>query len=242
MKDQYRIEIAWWFAELGSESEVDTYLALFPELNSRLSKFAIGILKWNIAGHIDINNPDDVSKVRLILRVLDQTPGYDFFDNVFNEADPDTVCQIIGMSPLAPVKEGHIDFDYSVMEIKNFEDAHSYIEAVSWCIVISEESFKEYTSNGNRFYFCGNGDWWDIPCIPGTCFPHDKYGYSLIAVEVTPQNKIASVTSRWNTCAGDTGEFLSPEELRKVLGETNFNKLFYNPSENSASDIDRHQR
>ena len=46
MKEQYRKEIAWWFAELGSESEVDNYLALFPELNSRLSKFAIGILNY----------------------------------------------------------------------------------------------------------------------------------------------------------------------------------------------------
>ena len=43
MEGQYRKEITWWFAELGSESEVDNYLALFPELNSRLSKFAIGV-------------------------------------------------------------------------------------------------------------------------------------------------------------------------------------------------------
>lgn len=50
MEDQYRKEIEWWFAELGSESEVDNYFALFPELNSGLSKFAIGILKWSIAG------------------------------------------------------------------------------------------------------------------------------------------------------------------------------------------------
>ena len=71
MEEQYRKEITWWFAELGLESEVDNYLASFPELNSRLSKFAIGILKWNIAGLIDINNPDDVSRVRLILKVLD---------------------------------------------------------------------------------------------------------------------------------------------------------------------------
>ena len=61
MEEQYRKEIAWWFAELGSDSEVDNYLALFPELNSRLAKFAIGILKWNITRLIDINNPDDVS-------------------------------------------------------------------------------------------------------------------------------------------------------------------------------------
>lgn len=59
----------------------------------------------------------------------------------------------------------------------------------SWCIVISEESFNDYTANGNRFYFCGNGDWWDVPCIPGFGFPRDRFDYSLIAVEVSPKTK-----------------------------------------------------
>ncbi|MDE6480832.1 MAG: hypothetical protein K2L45_11250 [Muribaculaceae bacterium] len=190
MQDKYRKHIEWWLDEFGSGDQVDRYVDVFPELDTRLAKFAVGIYLWNAKGLIDINNPDDVSKIRMILRVLDQTPGYDFFDNVFNEADPDTVCQIIGISPVTPIEESHIDFDYTVMEIKNYEDAHSYFEAVSWCIVISEESFKEYTGNGNRFYFCRNGDWWDIPCIPGMGFPHDNYGYSLIAVEITRKIKL----------------------------------------------------
>ena len=236
MQEKYRKHIQWWLDEFCAGDQVDRYVELFPELDSRLAKFAVGIFLWNMKGLIDIDKHDDVSKVRLILKVLDQTPGYDFFDNVFNEADPDTVCQIIGMSPVCPIEEGEIEFDYCVSEIKNFEDAHSYFEMVSWCIVISEESFKEYTASGNRFYFCENGDWWDIPCIPGMGFPHDKYGYSLIAVEMTPEDKIASVTSRWNTCAGDTGELLSSEELRRILGEENFNKLFSKLSPHSNDD------
>lgn len=195
-EEQYRKEIAWWFAELGSESEVDTYLTLFPELNSRLSKFAIGILIWNLAGLIDINNPDDISRIRLILKILDQTPGFDFFDNTFNECAPATVCEIIGMSSMTPVKEPKIEFDYIVDYIGSYAEARQYLDMTSWSIVISEESFKSSTANGNRFYFCGNGEWWDTPCNPGMGFPHDRYGYSLIAVEVTPDNKIASITSR----------------------------------------------
>ena len=74
MEEQYRKEITWWFAELGLENEVDNYLSSFPELNSRLAKFAIGILKWNIARLIDINNSDDESCIQLILKVIDQTP------------------------------------------------------------------------------------------------------------------------------------------------------------------------
>lgn len=225
MQEKYRRHMTWWLDEFCAGDQVDHYVELFPELDSRLAKFAVGIFLWNLKGLIDIDNTDDVSKVRLILKVLDQTPGYDFFDNVFNEADPDTVCQIIGMSPVVPTEEGEIEFDYCVSEIKNFEDAHSYFEMVSWCIVISEESFKEYTSKGNRFYFCSNGDWWDVPCIPGMGFPHDRYGYSLIAVEVTPENRIASVTSRWNTYAGDIGDFLTEDEIKNILDEADYNKM-----------------
>lgn len=232
MENQYRKEIAWWFAELGSESEVDNYLVLFPELNSRLSKFAIGILKWNLAGLIDINNPDDVSRVRLILRVIDQTPGFDFFDNTFNECAPETVCEIIGMSPMAPIEESIIEFNYTIDYIGSYVAARQYPDMTSWCIVISEESFKAYTANGNRFCFCGNGEWWDVPCIPGNGFPRDRFGYSHIAVEVTPDNQIASITSRWNTCAGDTGDFITVNGLKSILGIENYTKLLGKPTEN----------
>ena len=138
MKEQYRKEIAWWFAELGSESDVDNYLALFPELNSRLSKFAVGILKWEIAGLIDINNTDDVSRVRLILKVLDTTLSFDFFDNTFNDATPEMVCEIIGMTPMAPFEESIIGFNYSVDYIGSYAKARQ-LYMTSWCIVISEE-------------------------------------------------------------------------------------------------------
>lgn len=232
MEEQYRKEISWCFAELGSESEVDNYLALFPDLKSRLSKFAIGILKWNLAGLININNPDDVSRVRLILKVIDQTPGFDFFDNTFNGASPETVCEIIGMSPIAPVEEPKIEFDYTVDYIRDYSEARQYLDMTSWCIVISEESFNAYTANGNRFYFCGNEEWWDTSCVPGTGFPRDRFGYSLIAVEVSPENKIVSITSRWNTCSGDTSDFITEEELKSILGMENYNKLLCKPTEN----------
>ena len=35
MEEKYSNGVEWWFAELGSESEVDKRFVLFPELNSR---------------------------------------------------------------------------------------------------------------------------------------------------------------------------------------------------------------
>lgn len=227
MEERYKKELNWWFAELTMDPEVqvERYLTILPELHSRLSKFGVGILLWNMKGFIDIGNPDDVSRVRMILNVLDRTPAFDFFDNVFNEADPDTVCGIIGISPKVPVEESALEFDYTVDYISSYEDARQYLDVTSWSIVISEESFKSQTTNGNRFYFCGNNEWWDTPCFPGTAFPHDRYGYSLIAVEVTPDNKIASITSRWNTYSGDSSNFITGEELKKILGDANYDKM-----------------
>lgn len=227
MEERYRKYLNWWFAELtmDPEAQVERYLTIFPELKSRLSKFGVGILLWNVKGLIDIDNPDDVSRVRLILKVLDQTHGFDFFDNTFNECDPETVCEIIGMSPKILIDEPTLVFDYTVFSIDSYEDARQYQDMTSWCIVVSEESFRSFRATGNRFYFCGNGDWWDIPCVLGAAFPHDQYGYSLIAVEVTPDNKIASVISRWNTYSGDDGNFVTEDELKKILGQANYDKM-----------------
>lgn len=229
MEPRYFREMKYWFTSLildRRDEKVKQYIELFPELKSRLSKFGIGILQWELRGLIDISNPDDVSRIRIMLRVLDRSPGFDFFDQSFNECSPDMVFEIIGINPMNNVdRVEDIIFDYCVVPIKNFEDAHEYFEAASWCIVISEESFNTYSATGNRFFFLCNYDWPDVPCAPGANFPRDRYGYSMIAVEVSPNGEIVSVTSRWNTCGGDTGHFLSVMELKQILGDK-FAELF----------------
>ena len=225
MEEKYRKRMEWLFAEYTAESEVDHYLELFPELDGRLSKFAVGIFQWNLGKEIDINNPNDVSKVRMILKVLDQSPAYGFFNESFNECDPDVVCEILGIRPRVPREEPEVEIEYSITPVKTFKEANEYKEAVSWCIVISEEAFEEYTKKGNRFYFLENKGWCDAPSIPGRNFPHDRFGYSLIAVEVSAENKIVSVTSRWNESGENSGNFLTENRLRDLLGKS-YNELF----------------
>jgi hypothetical protein len=232
MQEKYRKYMTWWFDEYCAGSEVDHYVEIFPELDSRLCKFGVGIYQWNMGGagrQIDINNPDDVNKVHQILKVLDRTPGYYFFDSVFHELDIDTVCGIIGLSPLKSQKEEPFKFDYYVAEIKEFQDIRmEEYPLSSWSISVSEESFRSTTSNGNRFYLCYNDDWPDVEYTPGAGFPHDRFGYSIILVEVTPDNRISSVTSRWDFYETNPGHFLSSDELRRTIGDANFSKLFVN--------------
>ncbi len=232
MQEKYRRHMKWWLDEFCAGDQVDRYVELFPELDSSLAKFAVGIFIWNMEGSIDIDNPEDVKRVRNILRILDSTPGYNFFDNVFNECSPDIVCEIIGISPKTPREEPALKTNHTVFAVDSWEEAKHHQDMIPWSIAISEEEFNAYAATGKRFFLCENGEWWDVPCAPGKAFPHDTYGYSLIAVEVSSDNEIVSISSRWNTYAEDGGHFLTEEQLRLLLHDKEFVKLFCHTIDN----------
>lgn len=225
--------MVWWLDEFCAGDQADKYLELFPEMNDRLWKYAVGVFVWNMEGLIDLTNPEDVSRVRNILKVIGSTPAFDFFDNVFNECPPDIVSEILGLSPKKHREEPPIEFEYKVNPITTWEEAKTWSGmAASWNFVISEQAFKASTQNGNRFYICGNGEWYELPCVSGANFPHDQFGYSLISVEVSPANEIVAVTSRWNSFAPDAGHFLTKEQLQSILGDKEYAKLFDHKSQN----------
>ena len=199
----------------------------FPELNGRMGKFYPGILNWEKQGIINFSNDDDICLIRLIFKVLDKTPGFDLFDEGFNGETPERVCEIIGMSPNITKDDYQISFDYTIIPIHSYEEAINVAKGESWCIAISDESYNEYIKGGNRFYFLANKNWKKEPRVPGINFPYDKYGYSLIAVEMSPDNKIVSITSRWTTGSCNNDFFISEDELRNILGDK-FKALYIN--------------
>lgn len=89
-------EIKWWFAELCHGDDVDRYLKIFPELDSKLSKYAIGVLLWEIKGMVNLENTADVEMIKFILKLLNDNPMvFAIFDNTFCEASFDTTFQLI---------------------------------------------------------------------------------------------------------------------------------------------------
>ena len=100
-----------------------------------------------------------------------------------------------------------------------FADVLEYADyAPDWCIIISEEAYKEHTDNGeNVFYFLVRSDMQNVPRLPGKEFPKDEYGLSLMAVCVTPKGGISSITSRWNY-GDDQDCFLTLSELELLVG------------------------
>lgn len=89
-------EIKWWFAELCREEDVNRYMKIFPELDSNLSKYAIGVLLWEIKGMVNLEDPTDVEMIKFILKVLnDNQIAFAIFDNTFCEASFDTTFHLL---------------------------------------------------------------------------------------------------------------------------------------------------
>ncbi len=49
MQEKYRKHMTWWLDEFCAGGQVDHYVELFPKLDSRLAKFAVGIFIWNMS-------------------------------------------------------------------------------------------------------------------------------------------------------------------------------------------------
>ena len=78
-----------------ASDQVNRYLEIFPELKTRLSKFGIGIFKWNMVEQVNIDNPEDVLRIRRILKVLNGSQFFEFFDNTFNNLGIEKVEQLL---------------------------------------------------------------------------------------------------------------------------------------------------
>ena len=96
MNNPYEKYIKWWLAELGAESEYELYMSLFPEFNTRIAKYAIGIYLWNMTEEIDITKREDIDLVHKILKAIDSSSSaFDYIDNDFNECSPKTICKML---------------------------------------------------------------------------------------------------------------------------------------------------
>ncbi len=98
MSNPYEKHIKWWLAELDAEKEYDRYMTLFPEFNTRLAKYAIGVYLWDSTGEIDITRPEDINLIHKILKAIDASScAFDYIDNTFNECSPLLICKMVNI-------------------------------------------------------------------------------------------------------------------------------------------------
>ena len=93
--ERYEREITWWFKEFEFQDRMPEYIELFPELKSRLSKFAIGILQWEMKGFISLYNSKDIRFIRNILREIDKKGYFEKLDETFNDLKPLNLVKLL---------------------------------------------------------------------------------------------------------------------------------------------------
>ena len=107
---------------------------------------------------------------------------------------------------------------YTIIPIESYEEAQKYSRYTSWCVTHSDEAFDNYTTQGQKFYFClMNGFKSVLENDDGA--PLNEYGLSMISVLVDCHGDLERVTTRYNhDYNGENNPGLeSPEQLEKVL-------------------------
>ncbi len=114
---------------------------------------------------------------------------------------------------------------YEMIQIDSFSVAKQYEHyAPTWCVFQSETVFCEETHHGScHFIFCKRDDAENYGKIAfGADYPYDNYGLSFLAVLLTKENRLVSVTSRRNWDE-DFDHYLSKEQLKHALGKELYN-------------------
>ncbi len=119
-----------------------------------------------------------------------------------------------------------VNQDYNIIPIDNAEEAAKYSKYTSWCITHNANMYNSYTHNGRgRFYFCLRNGFEKEPKVDGEGCPLDSYGLSMIAVSVTMEGEVNTITCRWNHGMGGNDNIMTIEQLEDLLGR-NFYQTF----------------
>lgn len=71
-------------AENDAKFFVDNVESRIPSMKDGMRKYLQGIIRWIVEGQIDSNEPSDLLKVNKLLRVMKNSPAYEFYDENFN--------------------------------------------------------------------------------------------------------------------------------------------------------------
>ena len=217
------------YVELGQthcENIGCSLISSVPRLQGPAGKFLPGIRRWIKEGALSMNGGNDCERLNVFLHIIEDNPAYFFFDEDFNGQSREFVESSLNLDLLEEPYQTPSEVSYSAVKIDGYSDVLPYAKyAPDWCIILSEEAYKEHTHYGrDTFYFLERYDMSNIPRLPGIAFPKDDYGLSLIAVCVSPSKEILSITSRWNY-GDDQDFFLSTLELERIVGEKIFKMI-----------------
>ncbi len=203
--------------------------------NSRLQqcKFLLGVTRLYMEGQL--NDGNAIANLNKTLKYVASDAHVNEYDFNLNGENLDTLVQrFAGVSKsdleqsrnASNARQLTVNNDYTTVPIDSPEEASKYGKYTSWCVTHDKNMYNSYTNNGSgRFYFCLRKGFENEPKVEGDGCPLDSYGLSMIAVSVTMEGEVNTITCRWNHDNGGNDNVMNIEQLEDVIGR-NFYQTF----------------
>ena len=203
--------------------------------NSRLQqcKFLLGVTRLYMEGQL--NNGNAIANLNKTLKYIASDAHVNEYDFNLNGENLNTlVDRFKGVAKddletsmnASNARQLTVNNNYTIVPIDSPEEASKYSEYTSWCVTHDENMYNSYTNNGSgRFYFCLYKGFENEPMVKGEGCPLDNYGLSMIAVSITMEGEVNTITCRWNHDNGGNDSIMTIEQLEDVIGR-NFYQTF----------------
>ena len=203
--------------------------------NSRLQqcKFLLGVTRLYMEGQL--NDGNAIANLNKTLKYIASDAHVNEYDFNLNGENLDTLVQrFAGVAKddleqsrnASNARQLTVNNNYTILPIDTPKEASKFGKYTSWCITHDKDMYNSYTNNGfGRFYFCLRKGFENEPKIKGDGCPLDNYGLSMIAVSVTMEGEVNTITCRWNHDNGGNDNIMTIEQLEDVIGR-NFYQTF----------------
>ena len=206
-----------------------------PSVRLQQEKFLLGVARLFIDGELRVNDDFKCTNFNQTLKLIASDAHVNEYDNNLNGMSADDlinrfadvrVGELSKRKELMGGKQYRKNNNYTIVPINSFDEAAKYSQYTEWCITHYPEAYKDNTAGGTgRFYFCLQNGFENVPEKVGPNAPLDAYGLSMIAVSVTMDGEVKSITCRWNHDNGGSDNVMDDEQLSDLLG-VNFYSVF----------------
>ena len=206
-----------------------------PSVRLQQEKFLLGVARLFIEGDLSVNDDFKCTNFNQTLKLIASDAHVNEYDNNLNGMSADElinrfaevrVGELSKRKELMGGKRYRKNNNYTIVPINSFEEAEKYSQYTEWCVTHYPKAYKDNTAGGTgRFYFCLQNGFENVPEKVGANAPLDAYGLSMIAVCVTMEGEVKSITCRWNHDNGGSDHVMDDEQLSDLLG-VNFYNVF----------------
>ena len=189
--DSYGVE------EADAKEFIEELCSIVPEFTDR---FYVGVLRWIAEGQINVEDINELQKLRKILKFLITCETGEFYDGNFNGLSYTEAIATLKLNLDSTEYNTPKECQYKVVRIPSYQALQQYREWTDdWCITVSEIAFAGYSLQGeNSICLLLRDDYQLVPKNPGDTFPYDTYGDSIYCVILDSKGNIDSITNRWN--------------------------------------------